>query len=119
MTRLGWRHEGAADRLVTLFVQKQAAANGLRNDELPHARGKLERMMPIYRPGLFGRDAALRAKQRLEQRMERRSKRRLAKHLLERSLRWRRTVLKIMAAGMAVTGAGLLLFGELAVAAVL
>lgn len=75
--------------------------------------------MSMYRPGLFGRDAALRAKQRLEQRMERRSKRRLAKHLLERGSRWRRTVFKTMAAGLAAMLAGQLLFGELAAAAVI
>jgi len=75
--------------------------------------------MTIYRPGLFGRDAALRAKQRLEQRMERRSKRRLAKHLLEHGLHWRRTVLKTMVAALSAMVAGQLLFGEVAAAAVM
>lgn len=73
--------------------------------------------MSMYRPGLYGRDAALRARQRMEQRMERRSKRRMAKHLLERNAQWRRRVLKTMAAALAAVLAGQLLLGEVAAAA--
>ncbi|MGG7606125.1 hypothetical protein [Massilia sp. BKSP1R2A-1] len=43
------------------------------------------------------RDAAVRARGR----MERRSKRRLVKHLVLRNARWRRTVVKAFAAGLA------------------
>lgn len=84
---------------------------------MPRDRGELEEGMSMYRPGLFGRDAALRARQRMERRMERRSKRRLAKHLLQRNAQWRRALLKTMAAGLAAVLAGQLLFGEMAAAA--
>ncbi|WP_224947392.1 hypothetical protein [Massilia sp. MS-15] len=73
--------------------------------------------MSMYRPGLFDRDAALRARQRMEQRVERRSKRRLAKHLLERKAQWRRNVLKALAVTLAALLAGQLMFGEVAAAA--
>ncbi|MGI4721093.1 MAG: hypothetical protein ACRYGO_00935 [Janthinobacterium lividum] len=69
--------------------------------------------MLMNEPESFDRDAA----QRAQQRLERRSKRRLVKHLVERNAQWRRFVARAMAAGLAATVAGHLVFGEVAVAA--